>query len=180
MDTTFSERKDEILQWLTDEYAALQSGTISPALVSRVTVSAYGAGTHLPHCAAVTMEGPRTLLITPYDVTLIGEIERAVREQIPSVSVSVTETGVRIVAQEITTERKDFLIKMVKDRAEEAKQSIRGIREKMLTEIKRQKTEGALSEDTEFTEKKKLQELVDAANEEVKKLCTQKSTTIQG
>ncbi len=175
----FLERKREITGWLSEEFAGIQSGAMLPSLLNGVTISAYGAKTALHYAASVTSEEPRVLLVVPYDQTLTQEMETALREQVPSATVSVNDTGIRITAHELTAERRDMLARVVKERAEEAKKSIRGVREKLIGDIRKRKTGDSISEDEEFMLKKQIQEEVDGANAEIDDMCKSKMAGIQ-
>ena len=176
--TQFAEREKEVLDWLGNEYTQIQSGRITSAIVNRVEVQAYGAKTALTHCAAVTIEDPKTLTVTPYDATLLPDIEAALRERLPTMEIAVGETTVRVIAPDVTGERRVILEKNIRERADEAKQSIRGVREKVLTDIK-QKTGSELSEDETFAAKEELQKSIAAANERVEKMYEEKLKDIQ-
>ena len=93
-------------------------------------------------------------MITPYDVSLVPAVEDALRARVPSLSFSVSGTGVRATAPEVTGEQRARLERVVKDRAEDAKRSVRAAREKVLADIKRRKSAAEISEDEEFSEKK--------------------------
>ena len=177
--SNFSAREEEIVAWLSTEYAQIQSGRITTALLDRVMVSAYGAKTALHHCATVAVEDAKTITVTPYDMTLLPEIETALREQVSSVSIAVGETTVRVIAPDVTGERRAMLEKTARERMEEAKKSIRGTREKMLSDIKCKKTDGDLSEDEEFSAKKELQEKIDATNKKIEEMYEKKIQDIQ-
>ena len=176
---SFSEKEKETLAWLSAEYTQIQSGRITIALLERVTVSAYNAKTALNHCATIAIEDPKTLTVTPYDATLLPDIEAALREQVPSMSIAVGETTVRVIAPEITGERRTMLEKIARERMEEAKQSIRGVREKIVSDIKVKKADGEMSEDEEFATKKDLQEKIDAVNKKIEEMCERKAQDIQ-
>ena len=172
--TQFTEREKEVLEWLGAEYTRIQSGRITTALLDRIEVQAYGAKTALNHCATITIEDPKTLTVTPYDATLLPNIETALREQLPTMEIAVGETAVRVIAPDVTGERRAILEKNVRERMDEAKQSVRGMREKTLTDIK-QKTGSDLSEDETFTVKEDLQKKVDNANEQIEKIYEEKT-----
>lgn len=176
---SFPAREEEITAWLSAEYAQIQSGRITAALLDRVTVSAYGAKTALHHCAAIAVEDTKTITVTPYDETLLPEVETALQEQVPSVSVAVNDKTVRVITPELTGERRAMLEKTARERMEEAKKSIRGTREKILSDIKQKKADNTLSEDEEFTAKKKLQEKIDAANKKIEEMYEKKIQDIQ-
>ena len=176
--TQFTDREKEVLEWLGNEYAQIQAGRITAALLDRIEVPAYGAKTALNHCAAIAVEDSKTLTVTPYDATLLPDIEGVLRERLPTMEIAVGETTVRVIAPELTGERREILKKNVQERMEEAKQSIRGVREKILSDIK-QKTGTDLSEDETFAAKEALQKKVDAANEQIEKRYEEKLKDIQ-
>ena len=178
--SSLSDREKEIHDWLSTEYANIQTGRATAALIEKVSVEAYGAKTALSHCAAITTEDPKTLLVTPYDPTLLPEIEKALQKQTTAMSVAVQENNIRVIVPEMTEERRELLKKIIRERAEEARQSIRGAREKELGEIKKQKTDGTLSKDEEFTEKKKLQERVEEINKKIDEMQEKKLENVQG
>ena len=177
--SSFSAREEEVTAWLSTEYAQIQSGRITTALLDRVTVSAYGAKTALHHCATIALEDAKTITVTPYDITLLSEIEVALQEQVPSVSIAVGKTTVRVITPDLTGERREMLKKSARERMEEAKKSIRGTREKILSDIKHKKTDGALSEDEEFVAKKRLQENIDVTNKKIEEMYEKKIQDIQ-
>ena len=175
----FTERTKEITDWLHTEYAAVQPGMLTPGMLGRVQVPVYGAVTPLPHCANITAEGSRTVLITPYDVSQVRAVEDALRAQMPSLGVTVSGTGVRATAPAVTGEQRTAFEKILKERAEEAKQSVRAAREKVLADIKKSRADGVLSEDGEFAAKKELQKQVDAVNAGIEQACGNKVRDIQ-
>ena len=177
--SAFLERKGEILKWLAEEYVSIPSGALTPSLVDRVVVKAYGGTTHLSHCAAIALQDRATILITPYDISLLQSIETALREQMDMLEISVGDTSVRVKVGAMTGERRVHLERLAKERMEEAKKSIRGVREKVLSYLKQQKTAKEISEDEEFAEKKQLQEAVEAANAELETLYANKLQDIQ-
>ncbi len=177
--STFSGRVKEIIDWLGKEYIGIQSGKITPSLLDRVTIEAYGTKTALSHCSTITLEDQKVLLVTPYDTSLLPAIESELRERMPSMSLSVGDTGIRVTAQELTGERRVLLERAARERMEEAKQSIRNAREKEIAEIKHAKAASNLSEDEEFSAKKYLQEKVDEANREVDAMHQTKLQDIQ-
>ena len=161
------------------EYAAVQPGMLTPGMLGRVQVPVYGTVTPLPHCANITAEGSRTVLITPYDVSQVRAVEDALRAQMPSLGVTVSGTGVRATAPAVTGEQRTAFEKILKERTEEAKQSVRAAREKGLAAIRKEKTDGDISEDEEFAAKKELQKEVDAVNGRIDGACRDKIQDIQ-
>ena len=175
----FKNEKENAVQWLVEEYMSIQSGKIAPSLLSNVQVRAYGATTPLSHCASIVVEGAKTLLITPYDTTVTPDIESAIQKHIPSIEVVTHGNIIRVIAPEITGERRALLEKSVKERMEDVRKSIRSAREKVLVSIKKKKANSEISEDEEFSAKQQLQEEVDRANKEIETLCEKKIEDIR-
>lgn len=175
----FSERENEVLEWLSGEYAAVHSGRVIAALLDGVRVAAYGARTALNRCAAIAVEDARTLTVMPYDSALLFDIESALRDQVPFMSLSVAEKSIRVIAPEVTGEQRKALEKLVKERADRAKQSVRGTREKLLSDIRKKQTDGEISEDEEFAAKKELQKRVDELNKRIEDMQERKAADIQ-
>lgn len=176
----FERRADEIFAWLSSEYSGIQPDRIAPFLLEKVPVVMYGAKTSLSHCASITSEDPRTLAVVPYDLNALPAVEAALREHLPLMEVSVNDSGVRVIAPEITQDRRSSLEDAVRDLAEEAKQSLRGAREKALGAIKRRKADSEISDDEEFSAKARLQEKVDSANEKIESMRDKKAGDVRG
>ena len=170
----FNAKKRDSIAWLEGEYIGLQSGQVAPAMLSKVQVAAYGDKTTLSHCASITVENAKTLSVVPYDAGLLPDIESALREQVSSMHIMVNQNTVRVIAAEMSGEQREVLKKIVKERMEEAKRSLRGAREKVLSEIKKKKASAEISENEEYNLKQDLQERVDEANKEMEDLCTKK------
>lgn len=171
----FTAREKEIIAWLEKEYMAIQSGRVTPAIVERVQVPAYGATTALTHCAAIAVESAVTLTITPYDATLVPAIEQAIRQQVPSVGVAAADVSLRVTVPEVSGEQRAVLKNVVGEHAEEARQSVRSVREKVLTHLKKE----GLSEEETYRIKGRVQELVDQANTTIDTMREKKVHDIQ-
>ncbi|MEK7628757.1 MAG: ribosome recycling factor [Patescibacteria group bacterium] len=165
-----SEKKD----WLVKEYQALRTGRASPALLDGVQVEAYGSRTPLKQVANVGLEGARSLLVAPYDTSLTKEIERGIAVANLGVSTSVSGTTVRVSFPELTSERREQLVKVAKQKLEEARVGVRGVRDESWSEIQEQEREGTLSEDDKFRLKDELQKKIDSANKDLETMFDRK------
>lgn len=170
----FSDREEEVLEWLGNEYAQIQSGRITTAVLDRITVDIYGVKTMLAHASTIAVEDSKTLTIVPYDAMFLPEIEAVLRKELDSMEVAVADTIIRVIAPDLTGERRTLLQKTARERSEEAKQSIRSAREKVLSEVKKKKEDADLSEDEVFAVKEGLQEKVDAANVRIEEMYEEK------
>ncbi len=167
-------RLREVEDWLGRELAGLRTGRATPLLLDNVQVESYGTRQPIKHLAAISIDDPRTLRVTPWDKTAIKNIETAIAAANLGVSTSPDSTGIRIVFPELTAERRQALLKVVKAKLEEAKISARKEREKVWSEIQDQERAGDLSEDDKFRGKEDLQKVVDEFQEKLLELVKKK------
>ena len=128
----FKELKQKIEDtgtWLTEEYFGIRTGRATPALLDSVRVEAYGSKMPLNQVATISVEDARLLRVTPYDATLSKDIERAITQSDLGVSVGVDDRGIRVSFPELTAERRVQLLKLVGDKREDARISVRKLRE---------------------------------------------------
>lgn len=162
----FSDLKKEfeqIREWLAKEFTGIRTGRATPALLDNISIDSYGSKSPIAHVAGVTVEDARTLRIAPWDKGQIKEIEKAMTVADLGVSVSVDDTGLRVSFPELTAERRSMLMKIVGEKVEQAKISVRKEREKVWNDIQNQCKESVISDDEKFLYKDKLQEMVDEA-----------------
>lgn len=176
--TTFETRAGEIADWLTKELATIRTGRAAPALLDGVQVESYGARMPLPQTASVGMEDPRTLRISPYDAGAVKAIEKAITEANLGVSVSADDRGVRVIFPELTGERRTQLLKIAKGKLEEARVSLRGLRDEVVRDIEQQEKDSELSKDEKFRIKETLQKKVDEVSEKLGGMLERKETEI--
>ncbi|MBU6310442.1 ribosome recycling factor [Patescibacteria group bacterium] len=160
--------------WLTNELAGLRTGRASPAFLDAITVEVYGSMMKLPQVASVTVEGPRSLFVAPWDKSQLKPIEKAITVADLGVGVGSDDTGVRVSFPELTTERRTQLIKLVKAKLEEARISMKGERTKAMEEIERDMKNDELSEDEGRRAKEDAQKLIDAGNKQLEAIAEKK------
>ncbi len=161
-------------EWLTREYAQIHTGRAAPALLDGVQVEAYGSFQPLKNVASISIEDPKTLLVSPWDKGQIKDIERALHGANLGFSVMVNDTGIRVIIPALTTETRMNLVKIAKERLEDARITVRKAREAILSDLKDQK----LPEDTFVRAKDEVQKLVDQANDMLGAIFTKKETEI--
>ena len=179
----FSQFKDKTLsttKWLNQEFSGLRTGRSTPALLDNVMVDSYGAKTPLTHVASISVEDARSLKITPWDKGQIKEIEKAIAAANLGVSTSPDSMGVRVIFPELTEDRRKSIIKLVKDKLEEARVAVRLEREKVWTDIQNKVKDSVLTEDDKFRLKDELQKLVDEANANLEAVAEKKEKEIAG
>lgn len=156
-------------EWLAKEYRGLRTGRASPAILDGVSVSAYGGMLPLKQLASVGIEDARTLRVAPYDAALAKDIERAIAAANLGVGTAADSSGVRVSFPELTAERREQLVKVAKQKLEEARTAVRVARDEAWKDIQERVRQGTLTEDDKFTHKEELQKKVDAANEDLEK-----------
>lgn len=156
--------------WLTTELAALRTGRATPALLDSVSLEVYGSRMKLKEVGSVAVEDARTLYVTPWDTSQIKAIEKAITVANLGVSVGADERGVRVSFPELTAERREQLIKLLKGKLEEARVTLRGKRTDAIKALEK----AELAEDDERRAKDEIQKLVDQGNADFEALAEKK------
>src|SRR3989344_4429687 len=129
-------RLAEIEVWLSSEYAGVRTGQSTPALLDAVDVEVYGVKNKISHVASIGIEDPKTLRVIPWDKGNISKIERAIAVSNLGVSAVTDADGVRVIFPELTATRRAMFTKLVGEKLEEAKVSVRKEREEVRDDIK--------------------------------------------
>ncbi len=168
----------EIEDWLSREYLGVRTGKVSPAVLDGVVVDSYGAKTSLKHLAAIGIEDARTIRVTPWDKEQLSAIQTAVEAANLGLSVAPDSTGLRVIFPALTEERRKLLIKLVGEKMEEARISVRQEREKIWTEIQAEEKTHKINEDEKFKAKDELQKLITETNDRLENLASKKEKEI--
>ncbi len=171
---------ENIKNWLIKEFSNVRTGTASISLLDNIQIENYGSMSPISQVASISVEDAKTLRIAPWDASQIQIIEKTLVEADLGVSVSVDDKGLRLVFPELTGETREKLVKVAKDKLEQAKVSIRGERDKTWTEIQSKEKESQISQDDKFRLKDEMQELVDGATKELSELYAKKEQEIKG
>ena len=164
---TFDTKVAAAIEWLAREYRGVRTGRAAPAILDGVVVSAYGSVTPLKQVANIGVEDARTLRVSSYDPSLIKDIERAIAAANLGVGTSSDGANVRVTFPELTSERREQLVKLAKGKLEEARAAVRVARDEAWKDIQTREKEGTLTEDDKFKLKEELQKKVDKANEDL-------------
>jgi ribosome recycling factor len=165
-------------EWLQKEYQGLRTGRATPTLLDIIHVDAYGSRTPLKQVASVSTEDARTLRVSPYDASLTKDIERAIVAADLGVGTSVADTSIRIIFPELTSERREEIIKVAKHKLEEARKTLRAHRDEIWSDIQKKEKESEITEDDKFRLKDELQNLVDEANNKLELIFYKKEQEI--
>ncbi|MBI5645251.1 ribosome recycling factor [Candidatus Kaiserbacteria bacterium] len=154
-------------EWLSKEYRGLRTGRAAPAILDGVMVSAYGSMMPLKQIGNVGIEDARTIRVTAYDPSVIKDIERGIAAANLGVGTTSDGTSIRVSFPELTAERREQLIKLAKQKLEEARTTVRIARDESWKGIQEREREGTLTEDDKFQLKDDLQKRVDKANDDL-------------
>ena len=171
----FKLSSEATLNWLQKEYASLRTGRATPTVLDSVSVDVYGSKMSINQVASVLGEGARSLRITPWDKTVTKAIDSAIRESNLGLSVSVDDAGLRVSFPELTAESRTMLMKVAKQKLEEARIRLRSERQKVLSDLDK----GDMPEDEQTRTKNELQKLVDETNKKFDELASKKEKEIQ-
>ena len=167
--TEAKEKMKKAAQNLQRELGQIRAGRANASLLDRITVNYYGAPTPLNQMASIQIPEARVLMITPFDKSILQDVEKAIMAS--DIGISPTNDGnvIRLVIPQLTEERRKELAKDVKKEAENAKIAIRNIRRDAIDEYKKQQKNGDITEDDLRGLEKDVQTLTDNSIKEVDK-----------
>lgn len=183
MQYNFSNLKAELKKiedFLGKEYRELNIGRASPMVLDSIQVESYGSRVPLKNVASVSIEDPKTLRVAPWDKGQIKGIEKAVAVANLGLSVAVDDQGLRIVFPQLTTESREKLVKVLKEKLEEARIVVRRERERVWDEIQTLEKSGKMTEDEKFRGKDELQKIIDEVNKNLEATYERKEKEVMG
>lgn len=170
---------NKVKEWLISEFNGVRTGRATIALLDSILVDSYGTKVPLNQVGSISAEDARTLRIVPYDKDQIRTIENAVVDADLGVSTSTDEKGLRVIFPELTSERRELLVKQVGRKLEEARISVRKEREDVWSDIQKKEKSGEMTEDEKFKSKEEMQKIVDDFQKELEVLATNKENEIK-
>ncbi len=165
-------------EWIKKEFSGIRTGQASPAVLDSVRVESYGVLTPLTQVGSVMSEGPRTLRIAPWDVSITKEIEKAITLSNLGLSVSTDDKGLRVNFPELTAERRVQIVKVAKEKLEEGKKQIRIHRDDAMKDLQAKEKAGGIGEDEVFRHQKEIQKMVDEVNKKMEEYYIKKEREI--
>ena len=176
--SVFKQKTNDLLEWLKKEFGTIRTGRATPAILDGVKVEAYGSDMTIAQVANVSVEDARSLRVTPWDMNLAKAIEKGIILSDLGLSVSVDEKGIRIIFPELTSDRRTSLVKVAKQKLEDARITLRNEREKILKDVESQQKDGKISEDEKQRVRKELQKMVDDIGRSLEEIFTKKEKEI--
>ena len=155
-------------------FASVRAGRANAGVLDRIMVEYYGTPTPLNQVAAISTPDPRTLVIQPWDATLLKAIEKAIQTSDLGINPQNDGRVIRLAFPQLTEERRKDLTKQVKKYAEDGKVAIRNIRREAMDDFKAMKKNSEITEDDQKNLEKDLQELTDKRCKDIDELCAKK------
>lgn len=159
-------------EWLSREYSQVHTGRATPMILDSIMVDSYGQMMPIKNVAAVSVEDPKTLRIAPWDKSAIKEIEKAIQGANLGLSVVSDGEGVRAIFPMLTTENRQKLVKVLKDKLEDGRITVRKARQEAMDTL------DEMSEDDAERAKDDVQKCVDEANKNLEAIFAKKETEV--
>ncbi len=154
-------RMDKAIAALEHDLSTIRAGRANPAILDKVTVEYYGVPTPVQQVGTVAVPEARTITIQPWDMSILGEIERAILKSDIGITPNNDGKQIRLNFPPLTEERRKELVKSISKRGEESKVAIRNIRRDAIEAFKKQKKDGEITEDDLKELESKIQKLTD-------------------
>lgn len=155
------QKMGKTIEHLEDDYAAIRAGRANPAVLDKIMVNYYDTPTPINQLAAVAVSEARVLTITPWDMSVLRGIEKAIQTSDLGVNPQNDGKVIRLVFPPLNEERRKELAKETSKMAEESKVAIRSIRRDAIEKLKEMKKTGDITEDDLKQAEKKIQDLTD-------------------
>ena len=157
----FERRMGKAVDHLVEEFGAVRAGRANAKVLDRITVEYYGSETPLNGVATISTPDARTLVVQPWDTSLLNPIQKAIQSSDLGINPQNDGKVVRLIFPQLTEERRKELTKQVKKYAEDAKVAMRNVRRDGMDYIKKLKKDSAITEDEQKKAEKDLQDLLD-------------------
>ncbi|MBP6931682.1 MAG: ribosome recycling factor [Candidatus Pacebacteria bacterium] len=170
--TQFKAELKKIEEWLSKEYGSVHTGRATPMVLDSIMVESYGQYMPIKNIASISVEDPKTLRIAPWDKSAIKEIEKAIQTADIGLSVLSDSDGVRAIFPMLTTETRTKLVKVLKEKLEDARISVRKARADEIGLL------DDLTEDEQKKGKEDIQKAVDESNANLEAIFDKKEVEI--
>jgi len=171
-------RMSKAVEALGHNFNKIRTGRAHPSILEGITVSYYGAETPLNQLANVSVEDSRTLTITPWEKSLVPEIEKAILKSDLGLNPSTNGGVIRLPMPSLTEETRKNYIKQARSEAEHARVGVRNVRRDVLADIKSLLKEKEISEDEEHKAQEEIQKITDKYTGQIDKALSDKEADL--
>ncbi len=176
--TEIEDRMNKVLANLKSEFATIRAGRASTALLDKVYVDYYGSPTPINQVASVSVPEPKMILIQPWDLKMLGVIEKTILKSDLHLTPNNDGKVIRLILPELTAERRQELVKLAKKKTEDTKVSIRNIRREYNDTLKKMEKNREISEDDSKRSQDEIQKITDKYIEETDRILASKEKDI--
>jgi len=173
-----SRRMEGAVSAFKQDIAALRTGRASANLLDPVLVQAYGAPTPINQVATVTVPEPRMISVSIWDQSLVGAVDRAIRESNLGFNPIVEGTTLRIPLPELNEERRKELVKLAHQYAESARVATRHVRRDGMDNLKKAEKDSIITQDESRVQSDRVQKITDETIAAIDKLLSEKEAEI--
>ena len=174
----FEEKMKKSVSNLNSELLTIRAGRANPHVLDKVTVEYYGAEVPINQVASVSTPEARIIAVSPFDSTILKEIEKAINMSDIGINPNNDGKVIRLIFPELTEERRKELTKDVKKKGEDSKVAIRNIRRDAMDAVKKAEKANEITEDTLKNLEEEIQKLTDSNIAEIDKLVESKNKEI--
>lgn len=174
----FERKMDKTLEVLASDFGTIRAGRANAQVLDRITVEYYGVPTPLNQVGTISSPDPRTLVIQPWDTTLLRAIEKAI--QVSDLGINPQNDGkvIRLTFPPLTEDKRREIVKDVKKLAEDCKVAIRSIRRDCMDKLKKMQKNGEITEDDLKYGEKEMQDITDKFVKEADSVAAEKEKEI--
>ncbi|MGP1608551.1 MAG: ribosome recycling factor [Clostridium sp.] len=161
MDSKFEDKMKNIVDHLVQEFSEIRTGRANPTILNRINVEYYGVLTPINQVAGISVPEARLIVVQPWDVTLLKQVEKAIIEANIGITPQNDGKVIRLAFPELTQERRLEIVKNIKELTEKSKVAIRNVRREAIDEAKMQEKNKEISQDDLEREEEQIQKLTD-------------------
>ena len=176
--TNIEERMKKTINVYEENLAEIRAGRANPAILNKITVNYYGTPTPINQMAGISVPEARLIVIQPWDMSVLKEIERAILASDIGINPNNDGKVIRLSFPELNEERRKELVKEIRKTAEEARVAVRSIRRDGIDEFKKKQKESEITEDDLHTAEEQIQKITDKKIEEIDSILANKEKEI--
>lgn len=176
--TNIEEKMEKTINVFEENLAEVRAGRANPAILNKIKVNYYGVPTPITQMAGVSIPEARTIVIQPWDVSVLKDIEKAILSSDIGLNPNNDGKIIRLSFPELNEERRKELVKEIRKTAEEAKVAIRAIRRDGIDEFKKKQKDSEITEDDLRAAEEAIQKITDKRIEEIDNLLANKEKEI--
>ena len=174
MEQSLQQKGENVIEWLKKSYSGIRVGKPTPFILDGIEVVVYNKSQPLKNVASVTIADTTSILIAPWDTSILKNIEESLVNSRRGFSITTTSKNIRVVIPPLTTEIREQYKKECKSLLEEAKISLKNIRNEEITLLQNKEKSKEISKDELATLKKKIQKQIDDTQLALKELLEEK------